>query len=343
MPNLDYFKSLREVSFIKQNKANWLEFENYLYYGKKVQPDRLADLFVQLNNDLAYAQTYYPKSKVNVYLNALASNAYLKVVKPTTVYGSIIDFWTTDVAKITYKYRKLLWASFILFFVILSIGILSALYDESFIRSILGDDYVDSTLENIANGDPAAVYTNGTAYGDIGSFLGITINNIRVGLLLYISGITLGLGTLKILFSNGIMVGSFLTMFYKEGAFAESMSAIWIHGAMEIFGMVIEAAAGLLLGLGWLFPGTLSRKQAFLLTGKESLMIVMSTLPFTIAAGLLEGFITQYYNEMPFGGSLTIILSTLGIIGYYYLIYPIRKYHNTTLRLEDIMVNNEEL
>lgn len=334
---------MREVSFIKQNKANWLEFENYLYYNQKVQPDRLADLFVQLNNDLAYAQTYYPKSKVNVYLNALASNAYLKVVKPKTTYGSIIDFWTTDVAQITYKYRKLLWATFSVFFIMLSIGVLSSLYDESFIRSILGDDYVDSTLENIGSGDLAAVYNNGTAYGDIGSFLGITINNIRVGLLLYISGITLGLGTIKILFSNCIMLGSFLTMFYKEGVFAESMSAIWIHGAMEIFGMVIEAAAGLLLGLGWLFPGSLSRKQAFLLTGKESLMIVMSTIPFTIAAGLLEGFVTQYYNEMPLWGSSFIIFGTLGVITYYYLIYPIRKYRNADLRLEDILVNNEEM
>ncbi|MEN8732080.1 MAG: stage II sporulation protein M [Bacteroidia bacterium] len=334
---------MREVSFIKQNKANWLEFENYLYYNKQVQPDRLADLFVQLNNDLAYAQTYYPKSKVNVYLNALASNAYLKVVKPKTTYGSIIDFWTTDVAIITYKYRKLLWATFSVFFIMLSIGVLSALYDESFIRSILGDHYVDSTLDNISNGDPAAVYNNGTSYGDIGSFLGITINNIRVGLLMYISGITLGIGTIKILFSNCIMLGSFLTMFYKEGVFTESMSAIWIHGAMEIFGMVIEASAGLLLGLGWLFPGTLSRKQAFLLTGKESLMIVMSNIPITKSAGLLEGFFTQYYNEMPFGGSLLIIFGTLGVISYYYLMYPIRRYNNIALRLEDIMVNNEEV
>ena len=319
---------MREVSFIKQNKANWLEFENYLYYNKPVQPDRLSELFVQLNNDLAYAQTYYPKSKVNVYLNSLTSNAYLKVVKPRTTYGSIIEFWKTDVPRVTYKHRKYIYFAFTVFLVIFGIGIISSLYDETFIRSILGDSYVDTTMANIANGDPAAIYTNQTKLGDIGSFLGITINNIRVGLLLYISGITLGIGTLKILFSNSIMLGSFLTMFYKSGVLAKSMSAIWIHGAMEIFGMVIEAAAGLLLGLGWLFPGSLTRKQAFILSGKESLMILLSTIPFTIAAGLLEGFVTQLYNDMPYWMALAIIFITLGVITYYYLIYPVRLYRN---------------
>ena len=333
---------MREVSFIKQNKANWLEFEKYLYQGKKVDAHRLSELFDKVTNDLAYAQTYYPKSKLNLYLNALASNAYLKVTKTKSTYGSILTFWTEDVPKLTYKYRKIIYATFAVFLILIGIGVLSSLYDEGFVRSILGNHYVDTSLENIANGDPAAIYTNETVFGDIGSFLGITFNNIRVGLLLYISGITLGIGTLKILFSNCIMLGSFLTMFQQQDVLAESMSAIWIHGAMEIFSMVIEASAGFLLGLGWLFPGALSRKQAFFLTGKESLMIVMSTIPFTIAAGLFEGFVTQLYNDVPSWISVAIIFLTLGLISYYYLIFPVRKYKNAELKLSDIMVNYDD-
>lgn len=334
---------MREVSFIKQNKDNWLEFENYLYHGQEIDADRLSMLFDKVTNDLAYSQTYYPKSKVNVYLNALASNAYLRVIKPKTSYGSIISFWRDHVPSITYKYRKVIWATFIVFFILLSIGILSTLFDESFVRSILGDGYVDKTIENIESGDPAAVYNNHSLYGDIGSFLAITINNIRVGLLMYISGITLGIGTFKILLSNSVMIGSFLTMFYNQGVLAESMTAVWIHGAMEVFCIVIEAAAGFILGLSWLFPGALSRMQAFLHSAKESLMIVMSTIPFTIAAGLMEGFVTQLYNEMPTFLSLGIIFFTLGVISYYYLIYPIRRYRRVNIRLSDLMVNNEDV
>ena len=333
---------MREVSFIKQNKANWLEFENYLYHGKHVAPKRLEELFTQLNNDLAYTQSYYPKSKINTYLNALTSQAYLKLIKPRSAYGSVIHFWKVEVPRVAYVHRRYIYLAFCIFSFLVFIGVLSSLYDETFVRSVLGDKYVDSTMVNIERQDPAAVYTNATAMGDIGSFLGITINNIRVGFLMYITGITLGIGTLKVMLSNCIMLGSFLTMFYKANVLWESMRAIWIHGAMEIFGMVIEAAAGLLLGLGWLFPGSLSRKAAFILKGKESLMLMLSTLPFTIAAGLLEGFVTQLYNEMPVWLALVIILGTLSVIGYYYLIYPIRMYGNQVKTFDEMLLQYEE-
>lgn len=302
-----------------------MEFENYLYHKQPVEADRLSDLFVQLNNDLAYAQSFYPKSKVNVYLNALTTQAYLRVIKPKTSYGQIRSFWTEEIPDIAYTYRKYIYFAFAVFTLMMGIGVISSLYEPSFIRSILGDRYVNMSMENIANGDPAAVYTNQTSYGDLGSFLGITINNIRVGLLMYISGFTLGIGTLKLLLSNSVMLGAFLTMFHREGVLMQSMSAIWIHGAMEIFAMVMEASAGLILGIGWLFPGSRTRKAAFFKSGKDSLKLVISTIPFTLSAGVLEGFVTQYYNEMPLALTLIIILGSLSLISYYYLILPILK------------------
>src|SRR5690606_2590099 len=67
---------VREVAFIKQNKEKWLEFEKALYKSSENKPERLAELFIQINNDLAYAQTYYPKSNVIKYLNAITVTAY---------------------------------------------------------------------------------------------------------------------------------------------------------------------------------------------------------------------------------------------------------------------------
>ena len=45
-------------------------------------------------------------------------------------------------------------------------------------------------------------------------------------------------------------------------------------------------------------------------------------MPFTFAAGFLEGYITRYSMEMPNYLSVGIILITLSIISFYYLIYP---------------------
>ncbi len=55
---------------------------------------------------------------------------------------------------------------------------------------------------------------------------------------------------------------------------------------------------------------------------KNGLKIVVSTIPFFIIAGFIEGFITRYSN-MPVWLAMTIIFSSLALIIYYYILYPI--------------------
>ncbi len=311
---------MREVAFIKQNKEKWLNFEEAIFGKTKKNPDELANLYIHLMNDLSYAQTYYPKSKTTVYLNHLASQTYQKIYKTKrTETNRIKHFFKTEVPLLVYDYRRYMLYAFIAFGLLTFIGAVSAHNDESFVRLILGDGYVNMTLENIKEGDPVAVYKSGSNWG---SFIGITLNNLRVGALSYFFGIFLGIGTFYILLNNCIMLGSFQYFFYQEGVFWESVRGIWIHGSMEIFAIVIEAAAGFILGASILFPRTFSRMNSFKIGFKNSFKIFISTMPFTFAAGFLEGYITRYSNVMHNFLSVGIILLTLSIISFYYLVYP---------------------
>lgn len=313
---------MREVSFIKQNKEKWLRFERAIFNNDFKDPDALASQYIHLINDLAYAQTYYPKSKVIVYLNQLAAKAFQKIYKTKRENTNrLVAFWKTEVPLICYQYRKFIYTAFIIFSVFTFVGVISAANDGEFVRSILGDAYVNMSLENIEAGDPVAVYKSGSNWG---SFIGITINNLRVGIIAFVLGVFGGVGTLYIMFKNCIMLGSFQYFFYEKGVFWESVRGIWIHGSMEIFAIVIECAAGLILGASILFPGTHSRYTSFKNGAKTGVKILISTFPFTFFAGFLEGFVTRYSNIMPHGLSVGIILITLGIISYYYLIYPFK-------------------
>lgn len=151
---------------------------------------------------------------------------------------------------------------------------------------------------------------------------GITLNNLYVGIKCYLYGIFLGLGTFYIYMQNCIMLGSFQYFFYDQNVFWESVRGIWIHGSMEIFAIVIEAAAGFILGASILFPRTYSRLNSFKIGFKNSFKILLSTMPFTVAAGILEGFVTRYSLEMPNWLNVFIILSTLALISFYFLIFP---------------------
>lgn len=311
---------MREVAFIKQNKEKWLEFEQAIFGKAKKNPDELASLYIHLVNDLSYAQTYYPKSKTVIYLNHLASLIYQKIYKTKREETNrLVYFFKTEVPLIVYNHRRYILYAFLFFIVFTAIGVISAANDATFTRLIMGDEYVNMTLENIDKGNPVAVYKSGSNWG---SAVGITLNNLFVGLKFFVYGIFAGIGTIMALFSNSVMLGSFQYFFYEQNVFWESVRGIWIHGCMEIFAMVIEAAAGLILGASILFPKTYSRMASFKIGFKNGLKIVLSTMPFTFMAGMLEGFVTRYSPNMPRVLNVFIILFTLSLIVFYYLIYP---------------------
>ena len=60
---------------------------------------------------------------------------------------------------------------------------------------------------------------------------------------------------------------------------------------------------------------------------KDGLKIMVSTIPFFIVAGFLEGFVTRH-TEMPDWLAILIIVTSLALIIFYYVIYPVKVYKN---------------
>lgn len=312
---------MREVAFIAQNKQYWLNVEQIIAGKSSVTSDDLVDTYNKLLNDLSFAKTYYPKSKLVFYLNYLTAQLHLQLYKKSKrSLKRMIDFFNVEVPLLTYQYRKFIYFAFALFFVLVAIGVLSAIQDEPFVRYVLGDDYVDQTMTNIANGNPVSIYKSGS---DWGSFIGIAFNNLRVGAMMYFYGMLLGLGTFYILFQNSMMLGAFQTMFYLNDVLLKSVQGIWIHGSIEIFGMVIEAAMGFALAASFIFPQTYTRIASFKIGFKNTFKVYLSTVPFTIFAAFLEGYVTRFAIEMGVIAAFSIIFLTLGCIAYYYLFHPI--------------------
>lgn len=311
---------MREVAFIKQNKEKWLGIEQVISGKIKKNPDELSSLYINLVNDLSFAQTYYPKSKTTVYLNHLSSLIFQKIYKTRRIEENRIKyFFLKEVPLLMHQYRRYLYYAFGFFIIFTLIGLISTIYDKEFVKLILGEEYVNMTIENIKKGNPVGVYQQGSNWG--GSAY-IIFNNIVVGAKLFIYGVFGGVGTLFALLQNCIMLGAFQYFFHEYGALKDSARGIWLHGTFEIFSMVVEAAAGLILGASILFPKTYSRLDSFKLGFKDAFKIFLSTVPFTIIAGLIEGYVTRYALKMPLAVNLIIIFGCLLIIGFYYFVYP---------------------
>ena len=319
---------MRESLFIKKNQTKWSTFEQHLSKKATLPPSQLSDLYLEISDDLNYARTFFPEGKVISYLNHLASQYHREVYqdKKLGVKG-VVDFYLKDFPLMFYRYLPQLGISVLVFGIFVAMGAYSASTEISFVRSILGDAYVNQTMSNIESGDPMAVYKK---MNQLDMFLGITVNNIRVAVVAFVAGVFLGVGTLLVLMYNGVRLGSFQYFFHAQGLLWESARTIWIHGTIEISVIVIAGCAGLVLGNGILFPGTYSRLHSFQRGMRDGLKILLSTVPFFILAGFLEGFVTRM-TQMPDFLSILIIASSLALILYYYVYLPIKMYKKSNL------------
>ena len=316
---------MKEAQFVRRHIEKWKKAELLLGSPLYATPDELVDAYNEVTSDLAFAQTHFPESAVTPYLNDLALALHHGLYRnKRDPWSSLITFWTHEIPLSVYEARRPLLVSLAVFVAFIIIGMLSTFGDPGFPRLILGDSYVDMTLENIENGEPMAVYGGDS---QVLSFASITINNVMVAFRSYVMGVFTSLGTCFFLMYNGIMVGAFVTFFMVRHLFVESILAIMLHGTLELSAIVIAGGAGITLGNGWLFPGTYSRMQSFVRAARHSIKVLISTVPVFVIAGFIEGFFTRY-TEIGDAIRLLVILSSLAFVIFYYVLLPIKRHRD---------------
>lgn len=307
---------MREGYFIKKNKERWES-----YRESTEDPDEVAKRFTYLVDDLSYAKTFYPASNTAKYINGLAANIFLSIYKnKKESKNRLITFWTTELPLIVRRHHKTLLYTFIFFAVFVAIGVFAAWQDQTFIRAVLGDGYVDMTEQNIARGEPFGVYDSSNEFI---MFVEIAFNNVLVSFICFASGIFLSIGTVYFLFKNSLMLGVFEYMFFQKGLGFKSILVVFTHGTLEISALVIACAAGLIMGNSILFPKSYTRLQSLMAATKDAVKMIISLVPIFIVAAFFEGFVTRH-TGMPTWLNLMILGGSLSFVTWYYIYYPIK-------------------
>ncbi|WP_153800700.1 stage II sporulation protein M [Foetidibacter luteolus] len=306
---------MREALFIKKNKDRWEQFSSQ----PSADTDEMASEFIQLTDDLGYSKTFYPHSKVTRFLNAEAARRYLSIYRNRKEEANrFVRFFKYDLPLTVAKHHYVLLVCFVLFMLFFFVGFYSSKTDERFVRDMMGDGYVNMTEKNIEDGNPFGVYQGGNSTL---MWLGIMINNCGVSFKYYAEGILAGIPTLYSMIKEAVRLGAFEYMFYNKGYGSLFFLTVMLHGTLELSAIIIAAAAGVVLGKSWLFPGTLKRLEALKLGAKEGVKIIIGLVPVFVVAAFVEGFITRYYR-MPVWLSLPILLLSLFFIIGYFVVYP---------------------
>jgi uncharacterized membrane protein SpoIIM required for sporulation len=139
----------------------------------------------------------------------------------------------------------------------------------------------------------------------------IMTNNMTVAFMSYATGIAAGIGTLYMMFFNGLLMGVIGTACALAGMSLSLWSFVAPHGALELPAIFVAGGAGLRIAHGLLFPGLLPRKDSLAIAGRDATMLVLGTVPILIIAGTIEAFVSPTGLAVPLKFAMSAALLVL--------------------------------
>ena len=309
--------------FVQERQADWRELGNILNKIKsggikrlsRGELRRVGGLYRSATSHLAVVRTHFPSSDAAQYLNQLVAQAHTSIYRAKSPsFSSVMQIFSREIPAIFQKRIGYIALAFALFAGAGVAGFIGCYIEEDLPRIVVGDEYVNKTEENIAKGDPCAVYKTGLQ--PMASSM-IMTNNIGVTFYAFALGITMGAGTSFILILNGLVLGSIAFVFFQHHASIEFMSTVMIHGTIELSCIFVAGGAGLLLGDALINPGGRFRREALVQNGKEAVKLILGIIPWLIVAGIIEGFITPMDLPLPVRIVIIVVTGTL-FVSYFF-------------------------
>jgi uncharacterized membrane protein SpoIIM required for sporulation len=281
-------------AFLSKRRPSWEELETLLGSARR-RPERLGPLRVlQLGRgyrsataDLAFARRSFPGDPAVAYLEGLVDRARHVVYDAPTRRSSVWRFVKNDYWRLVVERKlALLLAAALLFGPAFlsgawawsdpgrAAGLVPAAY-----RSVT-EPRPDGSNDELSSPQRAAVSSQ------------IFTNNIEVTFLAFAGGMLLGLGTAVLLISNGVLLGTVAGLAIGSGNGRVFFELVVAHGVLELSCITVAGAAGLRLGWSIVDPGLRTRMVALAAEARQTVAIIFGTMPWLVAAGLTEGFVT---------------------------------------------------
>lgn len=294
--------------FIQRERPFWDELEAVLKHLEEeplaVLPlertERLHYLYERTSADLGRVSTFASEPEIRHYLEALVARAYGEIHEvrgkphrfdplgwffktfPRTFRRHIMAFWLSVAAT--------------LFGCVLGGGALALDPEAKAVlmpySHLMGKPHDRVKEEESVKKDRLS--------GHKASFSAFLMtHNIQVSILTFALGATWGLGSLLLLFQNGLMLGAVVVDYVLDGETKFMVGWLLPHGSFEIPAILLAGQAGLVMAsalIGWRKPLSLRERLGAVagdlvtLMGGVSLMLVW--------AGFVESFLSQYHEPV---------------------------------------------
>lgn len=145
------------------------------------------------------------------------------------------------------------------------------------------------------------------------------MNNISIGFRSFASGLLVGIGSVVVLVSNGVIIGTVAGHLTGIGYGGPFWRFVVGHSAPELLAIVISGGAGMRLGFALVAPGQLGRVAALLAAGRVGARLILGVFAMLLAAAFIEAFwssIAALPDVVKYGSGAAIWLLVLGWLGW---------------------------
>lgn len=317
--------------FLANERACWAELEGLLDRLEKDPDVKMTleqvryfhQLYERTSADLAKITTFSSEPETRRYLESLVARAYGEVHETRERRrGFSLTGWLFKELPQTFRRRvRAFWLSLAITVAGCLFGGLAIDLDPDAKTVLIPFTHfglVEDPNQRVAEEENA---TTDRLAGERTEFsTALMTNNVHVSILAMALGMTYGVGTIVLLFYNGVILGAIAVDYIHAGQTVFLLGWLLPHGSVEIPSIVIAGQCGMVLAgalIGWGRRVTLAGRLRAV--SRDLVTLIFGVALMLVWAGFIEAFLSQYHEPViPYAVKIAFGLTELVLLTFYF-------------------------
>lgn len=294
--------------FITEERLYWSELEGVLErLGTKPDEklslgalERFHYLYQRASADLAKISTFSAEPNTRQYLESLVGRAFGEIHETRDKPHRLRPLhWLFNIFPQTFrKHLRAFWISLIAILVGAAFGGFTVIVDSSTKHILLPFSHLQADPSDRVHKEESV--DSDRLEGAKGAFSSyLMTHNTKVAIFTLALGMTWGIGTLIMLFYNGVILGAVAVDYVLAGETSFLLGWLLPHGAIEIPAILLAGQAGIVLAgavIGWGKP--ISLRMRLRRISNDLVTIICGVALMLVWAGVIEAFFSQYHEPV---------------------------------------------
>ncbi len=313
--------------FINEERKYWAELESVLdrldrdplKKMKLSEIKRFHYLYQRTSSGLAKVMGLSAETEIRRYLESLVGRAYAEVheLREKADRFSLLHWFFQVFPQTVRRHSKALVLSVAITALGFVIGGIAISIDTQAKRVLLPFPHLQMDPSKRVAYEEEAGASKDRLKGKKATFSAFLMtHNVRVSLFTFALGFAWGIGTMILLFYNGLMLGAITLDFMRAGQSTFLLGWLLPHGSIEIPAIVVAGQAGLILAgamIGW--GRRISLKGRLRTVAPELMTLLCGLALMLVWAGIVEAFFSQYHEPViPYSAKITFGAVELGAL-----------------------------